>query len=81
MSEDIDIHNMFTADGVKIVEGLKVWDYDLRWGEISLEDSRYKKEMGFYWDGWFDVYHLDENGNRTGTKSLMNSVRVSTRRN
>lgn len=59
---------LVTADGVKIIEGLRVWDHDLNKGVIDLEgiDSR-------YWDGWFHVKTDD------GERPLVNSERVFTR--
>jgi hypothetical protein len=54
-----------TADGVEIVNGMRVWDYNLNAGTVDL--SRLD-DMG-----WFDVV-TDHNG-----RSYMNAERVCVR--
>jgi hypothetical protein len=63
-----------TIDGVTIVDGLRVWDYDLRRTTVDVkgtswasEDSEFHK----YWEGWFEMKTTD--GVRT---SSMNGVRM-----
>lgn len=56
---------METSDGVEIVNGLRVWDYNLETGVVDLTHL----DSG----GWFDVV-LDGGG-----KSYMNAERVCTR--
>jgi len=60
---------MKTANGVTIVQDLRVWDYNLDKGKIDL--SNCKPDSG-WWDGWFDV--ITDKGGR----SLMNGERVTT---
>lgn len=59
------VRTMRTADGVKITDGLAVWDYNLNPGTIALASL----DTG----GWFDVYSPD------GARSYMNAERVGTR--
>lgn len=56
---------MSTADGIPIIDGMRVWDYNLRAGTVDLTrlDS----------DGWFYVKTDD------GGSSLMNAERVCVR--
>lgn len=56
---------MLTADGHQLVDGMRVWDYNLYAGVVDLSS------LGN--DGWFDV--ACDNGQCT----LMNAVRVCVR--
>lgn len=69
---DVDIDNMRTADGVPIVDGMRVWDYDLNRGTVDLSNARWMLAYGPF-SGWFDV-RLDNGG-----RSLMNAERVAVR--
>ncbi|WP_460866590.1 ubiquitin family protein [Nocardioides pakistanensis] len=62
-----------TADGVEIVDGLAVWDYDLGRGTVRLPRDGYNGVDSPTWDGWFDVVGDD------GARTLMNGERVVTR--
>jgi hypothetical protein len=70
--DGIDLDSMRTADGVPIVDGLRVWDYNLDRGVVDLSNAR-RMVQYVPSDGWFDV-RLDGGG-----KSLMNAERVVTR--
>jgi hypothetical protein len=62
-----------TIDGEKIVDGLKVWDYDLRRATVDVKGTRQadpKNEFHQYWDGWFE---MKVNGRRSST---MNGERM-----
>ena len=65
---------MKTVDGVEIVEGLRVWDYDYNRGVVSLPAD--------YLAGgtiWFDVHvDTDSKGNPATGCSLMDATRVVT---
>lgn len=65
-----DKDKLFTFDGVKITEGLRVWDHNLDSGAVTFAGVR--TDSG-YWDGWFHVA-LDKGG-----RSYMNAERVRTR--
>ena len=61
MEEYVPVH---AADNfTRIVDGLRVWDYDMRRGVVSLSNVDVH-------DGWFDVVRED------GQRKLMNSERV-----
>lgn len=69
--------DVYTADRVKIVEGLRVWTNDLEAGAVTLADADYE------WNGsegryvlWFRVI-LDERPNDRGV--LQSDDRVATR--
>lgn len=59
-----------TLDGMFIVDGLRVWDYDLRAGTVCFSESRIDSE---YWDGWFAILRDD------GPQVVMNGERLWTR--
>jgi len=73
---------MFTSDGVKIVPGLRVWDYD--WERSIVAEPQFDRESmdshdgahsrygGKWWDGWFDMRHP---GSST-RQSIMNGERM-----
>jgi hypothetical protein len=63
-----------TLDEVTIVDGLRVWDYDLRRTTVDVSGTRQadpQDEFHQYWDGWFEMKTTD--GVRT---SSMNGVRM-----
>ena len=41
-----------TLDGEPIVDGLRVWDYNL---DIAIVDVAGTDTKSPYWDGWFDM--------------------------
>lgn len=60
-------------NGVDIVNGLRVWDYDLEPGTVVIdanEQSHPDYDFHKYWDGWFHVYTDD------GRRKLMNGSRL-----
>lgn len=64
---------MLTADGVKIIEGGRYFDYyDMCWVTIVFGDSMSLSPNGKYWDGWFETRR--ENGSRGPT---LNGERLS----
>ena len=62
-----------TIDGEDIVEGLRVWDYNLDVAIVVIKgtDAEETHEYHKYWDGWFDM--KDPDGNRSST---MNGERM-----
>jgi len=79
---------MKTIDGVTIVPGLRVWDYDLERSivaeyqfdeEAQIPDGvilrKHSHYGGMWWDGWFDMRRP---GERSTAKS-MNGERMWTR--
>jgi hypothetical protein len=62
----------YTADGVEIVDGLWVWDYDLHRGRVDFAATLGLNSPHF--DGWFRIRRHDTPGH-----SLMNGERLSTR--
>lgn len=70
--ESVDIDTMRTADGVLIVDGMRVWDYNLDAGVVDLSNARFMMQYVPF-DGWFNV-RLDNGG-----RSLMNAERVAVR--
>lgn len=59
-----------TSDGIEVVDGLRVWDYNMDVGAVDFSTTR---EIGSEWfDGWYDV-KLDKGG-----KSFMNGERLRT---
>lgn len=64
-----------TADGVDIVEGLRVWDYDYNRGVVHLPADYLRGDTQ-----WFDVHvDTDSKGNPATGCSLMDATRVITR--
>lgn len=59
-----------TADGVRIVDGLRVWDYDREPGSVDFDATRPERD---FWNGWFLVRR------DTGGHSYMNGDRLATR--
>lgn len=59
-----------TADGVHIVDGLRVWDYDREPGTVDFAATEPERA---YWDGWFRVRR------DAGGHSLMNGDRLAVR--
>ena len=57
-----------TLDGQPIVDGLRVWDYNL---DIAIVDVPASRTDGQYWDGWFEM--RTEDGKRS---SSMNGQRM-----
>jgi hypothetical protein len=45
---------------VRIVDGLRVWDNDLRSGSVDFAETARMSRM--YWDGWFYMRRDDGNG-------------------
>lgn len=67
----MEIHR--TVDGVEIVDGLLVWDYDLDLSRVSFADTTgMDSTWGF--DGWFTLRTVDG-----GNRKLMNGERMVTR--
>lgn len=65
---------MLTADGVKITDGGRLWNYyDCKWVTVEFGDSMSLSPTGEYWDGWFTV--VDEDGNR----STLNGERMASK--
>jgi hypothetical protein len=62
----------FTLNRVPIVDGLRVWDYDVKPGAFDFEES-FRGQTPEYWDGWFKVKVDGGNGH-----SLMNGERTTT---
>jgi hypothetical protein len=63
-----------TIDGVTIVDGLRVWDYDLRRTTVDVKGTDWAHETSEfhqYWDGWFEMKTAE--GVRT---SSMNGERM-----
>jgi hypothetical protein len=63
-----------TIDGVTIVDGLRVWDYNLDIAVVDVKGTReadpsYKYHQ--HWDGWFEM--KDPEGHRSST---MNGERM-----
>lgn len=71
--EEVDIDGMRTADGVPIVDGMRVWDYNLDRGVVDLSEGRRRIGYGLPFTGWFDV-RLDGGG-----RSWVDASRVATR--
>jgi hypothetical protein len=64
-----------TANGVRVVDGLRVWDYDLKSGTVDFAKTfgdHFQPGVS-YWDGWFYVL-VDGDGRH----SLMNGDRMTT---
>lgn len=61
----------YTADGVEITDGLWVWDYDLRRGQVDFAATIGIDSAHF--EGWFRIRRHDGKG-----FSLMNGERLST---
>lgn len=80
MSErNVNPDNIYTADGVKIFDGLIVWDYDMRRGIVDLKNAYSKSSQLYGWDGWFQVHAIGEDDEILYPGSygkLMNDVRV-----
>lgn len=67
-----------TANGVRIVDGGKYWDYDLErvtvvFADTDNLDPEYRQTYQSDWDGWF---RIRKNGERTFT--VMNGERLTT---
>lgn len=63
-----------TLDGHKIVDGLRVWDYDLRVAVVDVAGTAWAHETSEfhrYWDGWFEMRTPDG-----GRSSGMNGERM-----
>jgi len=61
-----------TIDGVEIVDGLRVWDYNLDIAVVDVVGTKaYHANHPEYWDGWFEM--KDPDGNRSST---MNGERM-----
>lgn len=63
-----------TIDGVEIVDGLRVWDYDLRRSVVDVKGTAWAdptSEFHQYWNGWFEM--LAPEG---GRRSSMNGERM-----
>lgn len=64
-----------TIDGVAIVHGLRVWDYDLKVREVNVKETHYadpNNEFHEHWGGWFEMRD-PETGKRGST---MNGERM-----
>jgi hypothetical protein len=72
---DYDDAKWRTANGMRIVDGLRVWDYDLQAGTVDLAKTfgSYFQPGVSHWDGWF--YVLVDGDKR---HSLMNGERMTT---
>ena len=58
-------------NGIDVVNGMRVWDYDLEPGTVVIDErARPDHEHHKFWDGWFHV--LTDTGNR----KLMNGPRM-----
>lgn len=69
--EDIAGDSRFrTVDGVLIVDGLRVWDYDWKPGTVCYRESNVDRP---YWTGWFMVLRDDR------SSMIMNGERLITR--
>lgn len=47
-----------TLDGVEVVDGLRVWDYDLRRAVVDAkgtQDAHSESQYHQYWDGFFEM--------------------------
>lgn len=78
---DTLISNMKTANGIKIVEGLRVWTNDLTRGTIDFKELDFEFHNGENrWVPWFTVnIDMDHNGqSKSGSVSQSND-RVTTR--
>ncbi|AZM47848.1 hypothetical protein DMB38_20485 [Streptomyces sp. WAC 06738] len=65
-----------TFDGVEITPGLRVLDYDRKWGVVDPEQFERKGMCdpgGEYFNGWYEIKRDD------GSRSLMNGTRLTTR--
>jgi len=66
-----------TIDGVAIVHGLRVWDYDLRVRTVNVEGTRYANPdhpSHKFWAGWFEM--SDPNNPDARFCSSMNGERM-----
>lgn len=61
-----------TADGIEIVDGLVVWDYDMDLSRVSFADTT-GMDSAWGFDGWFGLLTVSE-----GQLKLMNGVRMTT---
>jgi len=63
-----------TIDGEDIVDGLRVWDYNLDLAVVDVsgtKEAHEDYEFHKYWDGWFEM--KDPEGRRSST---MNGERM-----
>lgn len=58
-----------TADGVEIVDGMTVWDHDLKRSVVNIGRTSF-----VYWHGWFEMAY--PNGDRA---PIMNGERLRVR--
>jgi hypothetical protein len=74
---------MFTADGVEIVDGLRVWTNNLDRATVIISDRfrpwAEKNENNGHVEGWFYVVLDSKNGNAGGAgNQIMSESRVAT---
>ncbi len=70
----------YTADGVEITPGLRVLDYDHRWGVVTEEqftDGGLLSPGGEYFDGWYYVRADEDLPDSRGTR--FNGERLTTK--
>jgi hypothetical protein len=67
----MEVHR--TVDGVEVVDGLLVWDYDLDLARVSFADTS-GMDSAYGFDGWFTLRTVDG-----GRRKLMNGERMTTR--
>ncbi|MEV8601857.1 hypothetical protein AB0465_18485 [Streptomyces griseoviridis] len=74
MKDRSDITHTF--DGVEITPGLRVLDYDRKWGVVDPAQFERGGDLdpgGKHFNGWYDIKRDD------GSTSLMNGERLTTR--